>query len=418
MTASVYICAATASTMTSSISATSAGASRFACKLAEQRVHVSNWTRVVAVLEHEASLLRRLGEHDHIVRQVSPRLWQVSPRVFPFVTAHVGPSATARLTHPSPPQLQAPSPPIPAHVSLTRHLEHCCLSRPNIWTTFDSVRLERFFRGPSAVALVLELVPGGDCQQLLRRHGCLSEGAVQPMMRQLGDALSFLHAQGVVHRDVKLENLLCNTEVWPPIVKLCDFGHALTASEARGDTSFFGTPGYAAPEVAAGPLWSAAADVWAYGVVMFGLLANALPFDDGRHLASRGSLIYRRPDMSGRAWWEVSIDAKLLLASLLEPTIEERATLEAVSSSAWMVQHRVGGGGGGEGWGGVGAGWRAGQAVGRPVGRRAGRRVGRRVACLEGECLDGAGIVAVSRSLPPLRRPSLSPSDRTDRRRV
>lgn len=103
MTASVYICAATASTMTSSISATSAGASRFACKLAEQRVHVSNWTRVVAVLEHEASLLRRLGEHDHIVRQVSPRLWQVSPRVFPFVTAHVGPSATARLTHPSPP---------------------------------------------------------------------------------------------------------------------------------------------------------------------------------------------------------------------------------------------------------------------------------------------------------------------------
>ena len=102
MTASVYICAATASTMTSSISATSGGASRFACKLAEQRVHVSNWTRVVAVLEHEASLLRRLGEHDHIVRQVSPRLWQVSPRVFPFVTAHVGPSATAHLTHPSP----------------------------------------------------------------------------------------------------------------------------------------------------------------------------------------------------------------------------------------------------------------------------------------------------------------------------
>ena len=65
----------------------------------------------------------------------------------------------------------------------------------------------------------------------------------------------------------------------PPGVKLCDFGHAIKMRDLANDRQFFGTPGYAAPEVTQGPVWTPKADVWAMGVVMYALLANSLPFE-------------------------------------------------------------------------------------------------------------------------------------------
>ena len=106
----------------------------------------------------------------------------------------------------------------------------------------------------------------------------------------------------VLHRDVKLENLLCDTSTRPPRVKLCDFGHAILVRDLSRDRQFYGTPGYAAPEVTQGPVWSASADVWAMGVVMYALLANSLPFE--------GDEGWRRPaDLSSRVWWRVSLEA-------------------------------------------------------------------------------------------------------------
>ena len=92
-------------------------------------------------------------------------------------------------------------------------------------------------------------------------------------------------------------------------MKLCDFGHAVSQRDLSDDRHFYGTPGYAAPEVTQGPVWTSKADVWAMGVVMYALLSNSLPFEyeDG----------WRRPaDLSSRAWWRVSLEAKLLLQVL------------------------------------------------------------------------------------------------------
>lgn len=188
-----------------------------------------------------------------------------------------------------------------------------------------------FFLGKSQVALCLELVTGGDCQQLLQRQGCLAEPAVYAMITQLSAALQHLHEQHVIHRDVKLENCLVDNEVWPPRLKLCDFGHACVGQASDGEVDFYGTPGYSSPEVMSRLAWSSAADVWAMGVVMFALLANALPFE-------REFSWLRPPDFSGRAWWSVSVEAKLLLQTILEADVAERAPLRAVRESDWFVR--------------------------------------------------------------------------------
>ena len=125
-------------------------------------------------------------------------------------------------------------------------------------------------------ALVLSLAPGGDCQQLLMRHGALAESVARGIVSQLCDALDCLHrTHRMLHRDVKLENLLVKEisgRSGVPHIKLCDFGHSCLLDQPLHGTSvddgFKGTEGYAAPEVAAGGLWSPAADVWSVGVVV------------------------------------------------------------------------------------------------------------------------------------------------------
>lgn len=175
------------------------------------------------------------------------------------------------------------------------------------------------FQGPRDLALTLELLPGGDMQQLLQRHGALAEHAVAAIIRQLATALVHVHKCGVLHRDVKLENLLVVRPGASPAIKLCDFGHAATF-EAKDD-GFTGTMGYAAPEVTGlnniAPRWSAAADAWSTGVVMYACLANT-PLQ----WAGDG------PDFSPRPLAKSSTTAKLLIRSLLAIKPTERSSLD------------------------------------------------------------------------------------------
>ena len=103
------------------------------------------------------------------------------------------------------------------------------------------------YQGPRDLALTLEMVPNGDMQQFLQRHGALAEHAVNAIILQLVRALAHVHSCGVLHRDVKLENLLVVHPGAAPHVKLCDFGHS-TSDDCKKD-GFTGTVGYAAPEV-------------------------------------------------------------------------------------------------------------------------------------------------------------------------
>jgi serine/threonine protein kinase len=189
-----------------------------------------------------------------------------------------------------------------------------------------------WFASSGAVGLVLELGAGGDCQQLLRHRGPLIESQVRPMIAQLCSAVAHLQSHSLVHRDIKLENLLAIDEAWPPRrLCLCDLGHACTLLAAGDDVDFLGTPGYAAPEVANGPIWSYEADLFSIGVVMYALLANTLP------VVSAPGGADEPPDLSTRPWWAVSVEAKLFLLSLLAARREDRPALTEARAGPWLA---------------------------------------------------------------------------------
>jgi serine/threonine-protein kinase len=135
--------------------------------------------------------------------------------------------------------------------------------------------------------LAMELLEGEPLDARLKREGALDRATAARLLEQLGEALDQAHAAGVVHRDLKPQNLfLARTRKGPPVLKVLDFGIAKVAEAAHQTSTQIGTPAYAAPEQL-GPSWRAIGegrgrriatavspetDVWAIGLVAFEML--------------------------------------------------------------------------------------------------------------------------------------------------
>ncbi|GLW06473.1 hypothetical protein Misp01_16030 [Microtetraspora sp. NBRC 13810] len=153
------------------------------------------------------------------------------------------------------------------------------LRHPNVITMRD------FVVEGDCLALVMDLVDGGDLHRLLTRRGTLPPAEAAALMIQVADALTAAHAEGVVHRDVKPANIL--VEAGTGRVRLSDFGVARIVHGPRltQTTSIIGTPTYLPPEVAEGRPPTAAMDVYATGLILYELLAGRPPFTGDHPMA-------------------------------------------------------------------------------------------------------------------------------------
>jgi tRNA A-37 threonylcarbamoyl transferase component Bud32 len=146
------------------------------------------------------------------------------------------------------------------------------LKHPNVARVYD---LYEDGDGPWAV---LEYVPGKSLKEIVHDDGPLDPGWTSAVLDQVASALSHLHAHGLVHLDVKPQNLLMTDQ---GTVKLIDFGLAQAAGgkqESIGGSTF-GTAAYLAPEQACGEPVDVATDVYALGCVVYELLTGRPPFE-------------------------------------------------------------------------------------------------------------------------------------------
>lgn len=127
-----------------------------------------------------------------------------------------------------------------------------------------------------------EYAAGGELFDHLvsRPNGLLSEAEASQLIRQVVSAVAYMHRSNVIHRDIKLENiLLARNSVDEIQLKIIDFGLAKLMGPNEKAKTFFGTVGYLAPEMARRQ-YSFGVDVWAVGVLTYVLLCGVFPFDD------------------------------------------------------------------------------------------------------------------------------------------
>ncbi len=147
------------------------------------------------------------------------------------------------------------------------------LNHPNIVTIYDADQADGNYY------LTMEFLEGMPLDAILKKRGKLSPKDAVRMGIQIATGLQFAHERGIVHRDIKTANLFFTRD---RVVKIMDFGLAKMVEEVRkAATVIGGTPYYMAPEQAIGEKVDHRADLYAFGVTLFELLAGRVPFRDG-----------------------------------------------------------------------------------------------------------------------------------------
>lgn len=210
--------------------------------------------------------------------------------------------------------------------SLTREIHHHRqLHHPHVTQMYEVIATE------SHIWIVTELCCGGELFDYLAEKGRLSERESSIIFGQLALAVAYLHEKGIVHRDLKLENVLLDERCR---VKLGDFGFTREYDRGVYMETFCGTTGYAAPEMLQGKRYlGPEVDVWSMGVILYCLLTGTLPFDDDDEAVMKEKVIkgkYEDPE------W-LSTDARDLVRNILEVDPAKRLTIPQILASPWFT---------------------------------------------------------------------------------
>ncbi|XP_005361435.1 PAS domain-containing serine/threonine-protein kinase [Microtus ochrogaster] len=201
-------------------------------------------------------------------------------------------------------------------IAILSKVEHA-----NIIKVLDIFENQGFFQ------LVMEKHGSGlDLFAFIDRHPCLDEPLASYIFRQLVSAVGYLRSKGIIHRDIKDENIVIAEDF---TIKLIDFGSAAYLERGKLFYTFCGTIEYCAPEVLMGnPYRGPELEMWSLGVTLYTLIFEENPFCE---VEETMEAVIHPPFL-------VSQELMTLLSGLLQPSPEQRTTLEELILDPWVTQ--------------------------------------------------------------------------------
>lgn len=196
---------------------------------------------------------------------------------------------------------------------------------PNIVRLYDLYVTEEYY------CMVFEYVDGGQMLDYIITHGRMNEEQAQKFFLQLISAVSYCHENGIVHRDLKIENVLIDTK---GDVKLVDFGLSNFFDPSDKLKTFCGSLYFAAPELLRGIVYTGPEiDVWSLGIILYVLVCGKVPFDDKSMSALHDKIksgLFLLPD-------HLSIQCRNLLKSMIEVDPKRRARVDEILKHPWTI---------------------------------------------------------------------------------
>lgn len=210
---------------------------------------------------------------------------------------------------------------LPREIDVVRGLQH-----PNLIQFYQSIETTH------RVFIIMEYAENGSLLDLIRTEKKLCEDKARELFKQIVSVIEYIHSKGIVHRDVKCENLLFDKN---NVLKLIDFGFAReNMLPPKMSETYCGSYAYASPEILKGvPYQPQASDIWAIGVVLYAMVVGRLPFDDSsvRYLLKQVQQKVTFP-MSAV---ELSDEVKALIEKILAP-IKIRAGIAEIQADTWF----------------------------------------------------------------------------------
>jgi len=209
-------------------------------------------------------------------------------------------------------------------IKIMKNLEH-----ENIIRSYGSCEdKEKYY-------VFMELAGGGELYDDVKNSGYYDENIAAPIIEQILRAVQYLHEHGIVHRDLKLENVLYK-DIDTNLVKLADFGES--KREKNRLKSFVGTPDYLAPEVIKGLKYGREVDMWAVGVITYVVLCGYPTFNGTNELEVFQNITLVNYEYQSPDWDYVSEEAKNFIDSLLLLEPKDRMTAPQALEHIWIVK--------------------------------------------------------------------------------
>ncbi|OVA16136.1 Protein kinase domain [Macleaya cordata] len=202
-------------------------------------------------------------------------------------------------------------------------------NHPNI------IRLKETYEDKEATHLVMEFCEGGQLFDRITTKGHYSEHEAANTFRTIMEVIKTCHNRKVMHRDLKLENILfANTSESAPL-KVIDFGLSVIFEPGKRFSDIVGSLVYMAPEILK-KNYGPEVDVWSAGVILYAMLCGFYPFDAETNQGIVNEIMKGELDFKRDPWPKVSESAKSLIRRMLEPNPKKRLTAQEVLQHPWL----------------------------------------------------------------------------------